>query len=160
MDLYTILQLMLSGVKRVFQRNYIKHGSSNYFGDSEYPLELWLLVPFPDHVQYSLELRFNITLSGVRVISEHINGLLKGRFKSVHGHRTLHYNTARCAKIIYSCAVLHNMCRQFNVPLPPDGILPAPPRPVVQVVAGNDHDWFNEGGRHREQLVRRHYTNM
>ncbi|KAJ8937327.1 hypothetical protein NQ314_011933 [Rhamnusium bicolor] len=78
------------------------------FGDSEYPLEHWLLVPFVDPVHYSPEPRFNTALPGVGVISEHINGLLK-EFRSVHGHRALHYNPVGCAKIIYSCAVLHNM---------------------------------------------------
>ncbi|KAJ8914169.1 hypothetical protein NQ315_016248 [Exocentrus adspersus] len=85
-----------------------------------------------DPIQDSPESRFNTALSRVRVIIEHINGLLKARFRSIHGHRALHYNLARCAKIIYSCAVIHNMCRQFNVPVPLDeDDLPIPPRPLI-----------------------------
>ncbi|KAJ8910318.1 hypothetical protein NQ315_012239 [Exocentrus adspersus] len=124
---------MLSGIKPVLQREYIENGTLNYLiGDSGYPLEPWLLVPFADPIQDSPESRFNTALSRVRVIIEHINGLLKARFRSIHGHRALHYNPARCAKIIYSCAVIHNMCRQFNVPVPLDeDDLPIPPRPLI-----------------------------
>lgn len=57
---------------------------------------------------------------------EHVNGMLKGSFRCLHGHRVLHYDPIRAAKIIYTWAVLHNMGRTYNVPTPVDAQLPPP----------------------------------
>lgn len=151
---------MTSGAKRIMQRQYVRNGTADHLlGDSGYPLEPWLMVPFDNPPENSPQKRFNIALSQIRVIIEHINGLLKGRFRCVHGHRALHYNPQRAAKIIYSCAVLHNMCRTYNVPIPNDEdiMLPNAPRPNRQPAPVYEDNWFNEGVRIRNQIVREHF---
>ena len=82
-------------------------------GDSGYPLEPWLLTPFGQVEPNSAPARYNKALSKIRTIMEHVNGMLKARFRCTHGHRALHYDPIRAAKIIYTCAVLHNMYRKL-----------------------------------------------
>jgi hypothetical protein len=151
---------MTSGAKRALQQHYVQTGSINYLiGDSGYPLEPWLMVPFVNPPDNTPQSRFNTALSNLRIIIEHTNGLLKGRFRSLHGHRALHYNPLRVAKLIYSGAILHNMCRTYNVPLPNDeDVLPRPPRPINQPVAENNADWFNQGSRLRNHIVESHFA--
>lgn len=48
---------------------------------------------------------------------EQCNGVLKMRFRCLLKHRVLHYSAPTASKIIYTCAVLHNMCITENVPL-------------------------------------------
>jgi hypothetical protein len=66
------------------------------------------------------ESRFNTALSQLRMTIEHTNGLLKSRFRCIHGHRALNYKPIRAAKIIYTSSILHNMCITYNVPIPED----------------------------------------
>jgi hypothetical protein len=58
-------------------------------GDSGYPLEPWLLTPFGQVAPNSREARYNKALSKIRTIIEHVNGMLKARFRCTHGHRAL-----------------------------------------------------------------------
>ena len=52
-----------------------------------------------------------------RSLIERCNGLLKMRFRCLLKHRVLHYSPPVASKIIYTCAVLHNMCIIQNIPL-------------------------------------------
>lgn len=40
------------------------------------------------------------------------------RFRCLFKHRALHYKPAVACRIINSCVVLHNMCIEYNVPMP------------------------------------------
>lgn len=151
---------MMSGIKRIMHRYFIQTGALDFLiGDSGYPLEPWLLVPFPDPMENTPEARFNTSLSTIRILIEHVNGILKSRFRCLHGHRALNYDPIRAAKIIYSCAVLHNMCIHFRVPYPEDvNILPPPPprlQAVLQPVVQND--LHNEAVRRRNHFVNRYF---
>ncbi|KAJ8928729.1 hypothetical protein NQ314_018677 [Rhamnusium bicolor] len=151
----------MSGVRRLLQRLYIENETEDYLiGDSGYPLEPWLIVPFVNPIEHSPEALFNTALSSVRIFGEHTIGLLKNRFRCLHGHRALHYNPLRVAKIIYSCAVLHNMCRTFNVPMPPDDDQLQNVRLPRRFNQENLHvqpNWFNIGETRREQIVTRYF---
>ncbi|KAJ8946795.1 hypothetical protein NQ314_008778 [Rhamnusium bicolor] len=144
-----------------YYRLYIENETEDYLiGDSGYPLEPWLIVPFVNPIEHSPEALFNTALSSVRIFGEHTIGLLKNRFRCLHGHRALHYNPLRVAKIIYSCAVLHNMCRTFNVPMPPDDDQLQNVRLPRRFNQENLHvqpNWFNIGETRREQIVTRYF---
>jgi hypothetical protein len=112
---------MTSGIRRYLQQIYVLNNQENYLlGDSGYPLEPWLLVCFMNPQEDTPESRFNTALSQLRMTIEHTNGLLKSRFRCLHGHRALNYNPIRAAKIIYTSSILHNMCITYNVPIPED----------------------------------------
>lgn len=81
----------------------------HFVGDSGYPLEPWLLTPIA-HPGNENERQFNIAHRTIRNVVERTNGVLKQRFRCIFKHRTLHYAPRRAAQIIYSCAVLHNLC--------------------------------------------------
>lgn len=53
-----------------------------------------------------------------RSLIEQCNGVLKMRFRCLLKHRVLHYSPSTASKIINTCAVLHNVCINENVPLP------------------------------------------
>jgi hypothetical protein len=92
---------MMSQAKTELQNLHVRTGQLNYLiGDSGYPLEPWLLTPFAHVVPNSPEGNFNKALSKMRTIIEHVNGMLKGRFRCTHGHRALHYDPIRAA-IVY-----------------------------------------------------------
>lgn len=45
-----------------------------------------------------------------RTIIEHVNGILKMRWRCCLKHRVLHYHPEIASKIINTCSVLHNLC--------------------------------------------------
>lgn len=81
---------------------------SSLFGDSGYPLEPWLLIPFGGNTQNPLEKRFNKKHKATRNIVERTFGLLKARFRSVHQSRCLYYKPQVAANIIYAVCIIHN----------------------------------------------------
>jgi len=89
----------------------------NDIGDSGYPLRPWLMIPILDAADNSPESEYNKKQMSCRSLIERCNGLLKMRFRCLLKHRVLHYSPAVASKIIYTCAVLHNMCITENVPL-------------------------------------------
>ena len=57
-------------------------------GDSAYPLSKHMLCPYKAHGDIPNDnLAFNLHFSGVRVIIEHVMGLLKARWSSLRGIR-------------------------------------------------------------------------
>ena len=57
-------------------------------GDSAYPLSKRMLSPYKAHGVVSNEnIEFNLHFSGVRVVIEHVMGLLKARWSSLRGVR-------------------------------------------------------------------------
>ena len=81
----------MSAVKRILQNNFVQRNEENYLlRDSGYLLEPWLLVRYPHVIPSSPEENFNATLSRIRTIIAHVNGLLTTRFRCLHEHRALH----------------------------------------------------------------------
>lgn len=75
------------------------------------------MTPITDAVEGSPEAAYNKKQIRCRSLIEQCNGLLKMRFRCLLKHRVLHYSPPIASKIIYTCAVLHNMCIHENVPL-------------------------------------------
>lgn len=91
--------------------------TNNALGDSGYPLRPWLFTPVANAEVDSPEERYNKRQISCRSLIERCNGLLKMRFRCLLKHRVLHYTPEVASKIINSCAVLHNICIENNVPL-------------------------------------------
>ncbi|KAJ8968733.1 hypothetical protein NQ314_002147, partial [Rhamnusium bicolor] len=91
------------------RETYVNGQHSYLLGDSGYPLQPWLLTPIlrPQNAQ---ERRYNEAHMSVRNVVERCIGVLKQRFRSIFKHRVLNYDPYRAAHIIYSCAILHNLC--------------------------------------------------
>lgn len=78
-------------------------------GDSAYPLQDWLMKPYVDRGNLSVEeLQFNNILSVTRVVVENGYGRLKGRFPALA--KRLDLNLNNCCTVIAACCVLHNFC--------------------------------------------------
>lgn len=84
--------------------------------DSGYPVEPALLTPILDAITET-DKRYNVAHRHARNVIERCFGVLKNRFRCLLKHRTLHYSPQKACKIIYSCMVLHNICRAKNIPL-------------------------------------------
>lgn len=91
-----------------------------FIGDSGYSLRPWMMTPITDAVENSPEASYNKKLMRCRSLIEQCNGVLKMRFRCLLKHRVLHYSPPTAAKIINTCAVLHNICVSKNVPMPWD----------------------------------------
>jgi len=82
------------------------------------------------------------------------------KFRCLLRYRTLEYTPEKAGQIINACAVLHNMCIQANIPLPPepdeaimameDDINNEEMQPIPEGRAV-----FNEGQRVRNHLAAR-----
>lgn len=75
------------------------------------------MTPIIDAIENSPEAAYNKKQMRCRSLIERCNGLLKMRFRCLLKHRVLHYSPPTASKIIYTCAVLHNMCITEDVPL-------------------------------------------
>lgn len=82
-------------------------------GDSGYPLEPWLMTPILQP-RTAAESRYNKAHARARNVIERVNGLLKSRFRCLH---MLNLEPTVASKVTNSCAVLHNLCILFKVPL-------------------------------------------
>ncbi|XP_018359006.1 PREDICTED: putative nuclease HARBI1 isoform X1 [Trachymyrmex cornetzi] len=76
-----------------------------------------MMTPIIDAIEGSPEAEYNRKQMKCRSLIEQCNGVLKMRFRCLLKHRVLHYSPPTASKIIYTCAVLHNMCINENVPL-------------------------------------------
>lgn len=87
-----------------------------FVGDSGYSLRPWIMTPI-DAAENSPEASYNKKQMRCRSLIEQCNGVLKMRFRCLLKHRILHYSPPTAAKIINTCAVLHNICVSENVPM-------------------------------------------
>lgn len=76
------------------------------------------MTPIIDAAENSPEASYNKKQMRCRSLIEQCNGVLKMRFRCLLKHRVLHYSPPIASKIIYTCAVLHNICISENVPMP------------------------------------------
>ncbi|XP_031346743.1 putative nuclease HARBI1 isoform X2 [Photinus pyralis] len=102
-------------VRRHLVNNYVgnRNQTTYLLGDSGYPLEPWLLTPIANPLT-DAERQFNRRHINIRNTVERTIGVLKQRFRCCLKHRTLHYSPERAAHIIYSAAILHNLCITRN----------------------------------------------
>ncbi|XP_036138780.1 putative nuclease HARBI1 [Monomorium pharaonis] len=79
------------------------------FSDSRYSLRPWMMTPIIGAIKGSPEAEYNTKQMRCRALIEQCNGVLKMRFRCLLKYRVLHYSPPIASKIIYTCAVLHNM---------------------------------------------------
>lgn len=98
-------------------KNKYRNGRRNCYllGDSGYPLQPWLIIPFEDALPNTREIEFNNCLIRCRNVAETGFGVLKARFRCLRKDRVLHYSHSTAGRIIYACGVLHNMCGKYNI---------------------------------------------
>ncbi|KAG6461701.1 putative nuclease HARBI1 [Manduca sexta] len=79
-------------------------------GDSAYPQRPYLMTPVLHPVENTPEAHYTNMHVRARICVEQCIWLLKARWRCLMPHRVLHYKPAMSAKIINSCAILHNLC--------------------------------------------------
>lgn len=80
-------------------------------GDSAYPLQKWLLKPYPDtgRLTEGQEL-YNMRTSRARCVVEHAFGRLKGRWKCLSKRNDCNVNVV---DMVETCCTLHNLCELY-----------------------------------------------
>ncbi|KAJ8910072.1 hypothetical protein NQ315_004965 [Exocentrus adspersus] len=116
-------------------------------GDSGYPEEPWLHVPFLNAPEGSAEAEFSSQLKISRSSVERTIGHLKSRFQCLHVHRVLMYSPEKAARIVNACIVLHNKC--LDARLPHFEIIPEDRVPQENVIRPPPAE-----GRQRDRLLR------
>ena len=81
-------------------------------GDSAYPLNPWLMKPYPEGTRDPDEIAFNKELSSARVQVECAFGMLKNRWRILQ--KRFDSNIEFAIKATIACAVLHNICLRNN----------------------------------------------
>ncbi|XP_046345474.2 putative nuclease HARBI1 isoform X1 [Haliotis rufescens] len=106
--------LTTSGLCRMFEGNRLPV-SCHLLGDSGYPCRRWILTPFLRPLQ-GPQTNYNRSHKKTRSCVERGIGQLKRRFHVLHGEIRL--SPQKACKVITACAVLHNISKDRNVPMP------------------------------------------
>lgn len=61
------------------------------------------------------EVRYNVKHKHYRNVIERAFGFLKGRFRCLLKHRSLHYTPQTAGRITYACMILHNICTRSGL---------------------------------------------
>lgn len=126
-----------------------------FSGDSGYPLEPWLLTPVLNAEENSPEARYTHMHVKARNCVERCFGVLKGRFRCLHKHRTLEYSPIKAGRIINACAVLHNFCIISGLALEEDSELDVGDEPPPVEGRVQDNDIRIRGVQIRDNLINR-----
>lgn len=83
--------------------------NSHLVGDSAYPLDKFIMVPYRDNGHLTrAQKKFNHLLSSKRVVIEHAYGMLQARFRRLkYLHMLL---MSEIKNVILACCILHNLC--------------------------------------------------
>ncbi|XP_052000928.1 putative nuclease HARBI1 [Xyrauchen texanus] len=109
--------LMESGLRQLFERRHVPPGC-HLVGDSGYTCKSWLLTPYL-HPQMGPQLNYNRAHKKTRSVVERGIGQLKLSFHVLHSEIRL--SPEKTGKVLTVCALLHNLCRQRNIPQTGDG---------------------------------------
>ena len=78
-------------------------------GDSAYPLNTWLIKPFPHNsVLTSKQRKFNYLISRARIVSENAFGRLKARWRRLLKQNDM--DVFNVPRVVLACCILHNIC--------------------------------------------------
>ncbi|XP_052791595.1 putative nuclease HARBI1 [Mya arenaria] len=94
------------------QINYIV---PHLLGDSGYAGRRWLLTPYLNP-QPGSQTAYNRSHKITRAKVERGIGQLKRRFGVLHGE--IRVQPEKACRIVLTCAVLHNICKARNIPMP------------------------------------------
>ncbi|XP_064549530.1 putative nuclease HARBI1 [Drosophila montana] len=83
--------------------------------DTAYALENYVLTPYKNADQDSVEQRFNERHAAARSVVERTINLLKSRFGCMQ--RALMYDARFVANVVNVCCALHNICRRRRTPI-------------------------------------------
>lgn len=126
-------------------------------GDAGYALQPWLMTPIGNNDQRNSARAYNVTHRRCRNVIERLNGNLKSRFRCLLRHRVLHYGPAEAARIINTCAILHNFCKQLGDDLHPDEYVNENIDANEQGDDDNNNNippnWLQEGRITRERIL-------
>jgi hypothetical protein len=143
-------------VNREFERGNIQ---GHLLGDSGYPLRPWLLTPVL-HARNEDEERYNRRHRQARQLIESTLGKWKLRWLVVHDYGgAITLSPERCCRIVVATAVLHNICEEQGIPLPPNAREIAEEHHMM-----NDDlnpppmDQVNDGRRYRDAFIRGHFA--
>ena len=120
-------------------------------GDPAYPLQPWLMKPFPENPQTTDDQKhFNYRLARARMVVECAFGKLKGRWRCLLKRNDSHVSLI--PDVVLACATLHNICQREGDLIEdetPEG--PDLPQPPFQPVEDRD-DAHNRAHRIRNAL--------
>ncbi|XP_034053623.1 protein ANTAGONIST OF LIKE HETEROCHROMATIN PROTEIN 1-like [Gymnodraco acuticeps] len=118
-------------------------------GDSAYPLQNWLLKPFPDTGRLTAEQQiYNRNICRARVVVENAFGRLKGRWRCLV---KINDSDVKLVKsMVLTCCALHNLCESRGDAYDDGWDAPAPAAAEPGVAQGAEE----EGGDIREGLMR------
>ena len=86
-------------------------------GDSAFPSRPWLLKPYQEGTGVLVEKHFNTRLSSARVVTEHVYGMLKGRWRLLY--KKMECDLENIQVVVMTCILLHNICIAKNDPCNP-----------------------------------------
>lgn len=148
-----------SEVKTTLERCYNEDNRNSWLlGDSGYPIQSWLNVPFQNAAPNSPQDIFNQRHAAARNCIERCNGLLKTRFRCLLSERTLRYDPEAVDNILIACPFLHNMCILENLEVPVINEL----QNRVQIehnILPQVQDVMEEGRAVRDNIVLRYFRN-
>ncbi|XP_041773187.1 putative nuclease HARBI1 [Anopheles merus] len=105
-----------SPVRDHFENMHATGGTDKLLGDAGYPAEPWLVMPYRDPEEGSVESNFNIRHTKGRNVVERTIGILKTRFRCLFGaSNRLNYDQKKSGDILNICCALHNICIQNNI---------------------------------------------
>ena len=78
-------------------------------GDSAYPLQTWLMKPFPHNgILTRAQKTYNYRLSRARIVVENVYGRLKARWRRLMKRNDMHIS--HIPTVTAAACILHNMC--------------------------------------------------
>ena len=83
-------------------------------GDSAYPIQTWLMKPFPHNTQNLTNEKktYNYRLSRARIVVENAYGRLKARWRRLMKRNDMHIK--HIPNIIATACILHNICEKHG----------------------------------------------
>lgn len=103
-------------------------------GDSAYPLQNWLLKPFPDNGRLSFEQQTYKKVCRARVVVENAFGRLKGRWRCVMKRNDSDIELVK--SMVLTCCALQNLCESHGEDYQHEWDTPVSAEPVVLRRAG------------------------
>ncbi|KAK3886761.1 hypothetical protein Pcinc_009081 [Petrolisthes cinctipes] len=156
-----------SGLKRMFETGAVPAGC-HLLGDSGDGCKTWLLTPYL-RPQPGYQSNYNRANKKTRSVVEMGIGQWKRRFHVLHSEIRL-TPPAKVCKIIFVCAVLHNICKDRNIQLlleDDPGHDQPPAEDNIQMAANDDDDdqvepplagyQARDGLPYREEFARLHF---